>query len=99
MLVAMKRLFAMLLFCLMATAVQAWQQVNETAPEPAREFRAAWVSTVYNLDWPSRAGLSPAQQRAELLNIIEKARQMRLNAIILQVRPNADALYNSRYEP
>lgn len=99
MLVAMKRLFAMLLFCLMATAVQAWQQVNETAPEPAREFRAAWVSTVYNLDWPSRAGLSPAQQRAELLNIIEKARQMRLNAIILQVRPNGDALYNSRYEP
>ena len=53
-----------------AALAQAWQQVNENAPEPAREFRAAWVATVFNLDWPSRAGLPAAQQKAELLNII-----------------------------
>lgn len=77
----------------------AWQQVNENAGEPAREFRAAWVATVYNLDWPSRAGLPAAQQRAELLQILNQAAQLRLNAIILQVRPNSDALYNSSVEP
>ena len=77
----------------------AWQPVNENAPEPAREFRAAWVATVFNLDWPSKAGLPANQQKAELLSIIEQASKLRLNAIILQVRPNGDALYKSRLEP
>lgn len=98
MLRGVKRLL-ILLFLATALLAQAWQQVNEQAPEPSREFRAVWVSTVYNLDWPSRAGLSAAQQKAELLDILNKAVRLKLNAIILQVRPNADALYNSRYEP
>ncbi|MCQ2367208.1 MAG: hypothetical protein MJ056_08640, partial [Akkermansia sp.] len=65
----MKKLF---LFLLLAATqlVQGWQQVNENAPEPVREFRAAWVATVFNLDWPSRAGLSAAAQQTELLRII-----------------------------
>lgn len=88
-----------LLFLAAASVVQAWQQVNEQAAEPAREFRAAWVATVFNLDWPSRAGLPAAAQQAELRAILNKAAQLHLNAIILQIRPNADALYRSRYEP
>lgn len=95
----MKRLLLLFLFLATATLAQAWQQVHENAPEPAREFRAAWVSTVYNLDWPSRAGLPASRQKAELLAILDTAVRLKLNAIILQVRPNADALYNSRYEP
>lgn len=85
------------LVCL--STAYAWRPVNEGAAEPTREFRAAWVSTVFNLDWPSRAGLPAAQQKAELLRILNQAVQMRLNAIILQVRPNADAFYQSSYEP
>lgn len=97
----MKRFIAFLLlplFCL-ASLAQAWQPVAEAAGEPTREFRAAWVATVFNLDWPSRAGLSAAQQKQELLQILNKAAQLRLNAIILQVRPTADALYASSHEP
>lgn len=82
-----------------AFIAQAWQQVNEQAAEPVREFRAAWVATVFNLDWPSRAGLSASAQQAELRGILNKAAQLHLNAIILQIRPNADALYRSHYEP
>lgn len=93
-----KRLI-ILLFLTTSFIARAWQQVNEQAAEPAREFRAAWVATVFNLDWPSRAGLSAAAQQAELRAILNKAAQLHLNAIILQVRPNADALYRSRYEP
>ncbi len=89
----------LLLLCLFSFQTYAWQQVNERVPEPAREFRAAWVATVYNLDWPSRAGLSAGQQKAELLGILNKAVQLKLNAIILQVRPNGDALYKSGIEP
>lgn len=99
MLTAVKRLISFLLLMMLGTLAQAWQQVNENAPEPAREFRAAWVATVYNLDWPSRAGLPAAQQKAELLNIINQASRLRMNAILLQVRPNADALYRSSIEP
>lgn len=85
--------------CALLSTAEAWYQVRETAAEPAREFRAAWVATVFNLDWPSRAGLSAAQQRAELLQILNQAVRLKLNAVILQVRPNGDALYNSANEP
>ena len=67
-------------------------------PEP-REFRAAWVATVANIDWPSKPGLSAQSQRAEALTMLDRARQIGLNALILQVRPAADAIYPSPLEP
>jgi uncharacterized lipoprotein YddW (UPF0748 family) len=71
----------------------------ELPPEPAREFRGAWVATVYNLNWPSRPGLPAAQQQRELRAILDRAVELRLNAILLQVRPGSDALYASKIEP
>ncbi len=70
-----------------------------TLPGPMREFRGAWVATVANIDWPSRPGLTPEQQRAELVGLLDRAREVGLNAIVLQVRPQADALYFSALEP
>ncbi len=72
---------------------------REDVPEPIREFRAAWIATVWNIDWPSRAGLSPAQQRAEMVALLDLTQQLRMNAVIFQVRPAADALYHSSIEP
>lgn len=94
----MKRVVALLLM-MTALVAQAWRPVNENAPEPAREFRAVWVTTVFNLDWPSKAGLSAAQQKQELLDILNTAVKLKFNAIVLQVRPNADAIYKSSIEP
>ncbi len=71
----------------------------DTPPPIAREFRAAWVATVAHIDWPSKRGLTAAQQRAEMLELLDKAQSIGLNAIILQVRPAADALYPSALEP
>ncbi|MEO7496352.1 MAG: family 10 glycosylhydrolase [Massilia sp.] len=69
-------------------------------PPPApREFRAAWVSTVANIDWPSKSTLTVAQQQAEAIAILDRARILNLNAIVLQVRPSADAIYPSKLEP
>ena len=69
-------------------------------PPPApREFRAAWVATVANIDWPSKPGLSAAAQRTEALVLLERARTLGLNALILQVRPAGDAIYPSTLEP
>lgn len=70
--------------------------------EPAavpREFRAAWIATVANIDWPSRPGLPPDRQRAELTALLDRAVATGLNAVILQIRPSADAIYPSPLEP
>ncbi|OYT91453.1 MAG: hypothetical protein CFE43_13125 [Burkholderiales bacterium PBB3] len=71
---------------------------SEPPPAP-REFRAAWVATVANIDWPSRKGLSSAAQQEEVRTLLDRAVALKLNAIILQVRPCADALYPSELEP
>ncbi len=68
-------------------------------PAPAREFRAAWIATVGNSCWPSKPGLTTAQQKAELLAILDRAAALKLNAVIFQVRPACDALYQSSIEP
>ena len=91
-------------------ACAGWQPARELAPlDPAadspdapatpREWRAAWVATVANIDWPSRPGLSDAQQIAEMLALLDRARDTGLNAIVLQVRTSADAFYPSTLEP
>ncbi|HEU4643341.1 MAG TPA: family 10 glycosylhydrolase [Gemmatimonadaceae bacterium] len=72
---------------------------DSDAPPVAREFRGVWVASVANIDWPSRPGLSTWQQQVELLEILNRAVELHLNAVVLQVRPAADALYHSRYEP
>ena len=61
-------------------------------PAAPREFRAMWVATVANIDWPSRTGLSTAEQQQEIRKIVAVAKRLKMNALILQVRPAADAL-------
>ncbi|MEU7056512.1 family 10 glycosylhydrolase [Streptomyces sp. NPDC046197] len=63
------------------------------------EMRGMWMATVLNRDWPSRTGLSAARQRSELAVLLDAAVHRRLNTVFLQVRPTADALWPSPYEP
>ncbi|WP_406338969.1 glycoside hydrolase family 10 protein [Streptomyces sp. NBC_00649] len=65
----------------------------------ARDMRGTWLATVANRDWPSKPGLSAAQQRAELIAHLDTAVGRHLNAVVFQVRPTADALWPSPYEP
>ena len=63
------------------------------------EFRAVWVATVDNIDWPSSKNLSVAEQKAEYIKLLDMHQQNGMNAVIVQIRPAADALYPSKYEP
>src|SRR5262249_46471259 len=72
---------------------------DPAVPSPKREFRGAWVATVGNTAWPSLRGLSSEQQQAELRAILDKVIGLKLNAVVLQVRTMADALYSSDLEP
>lgn len=80
-------------------AEEIYRPVAIAPPPPAREFRGAWLVTVANKDWPSRPGLSVASQKAELIALLDRAAQLKLNAIIFQVRPSCDAMYASSIEP
>jgi uncharacterized lipoprotein YddW (UPF0748 family) len=78
---------------------EIYQPVSIMPPSPPREFRGAWIATVANIDWPSKPGLTVAEQKAELLSLLDRAVQLHLNAIIFQVRPACDAMYASPLEP
>lgn len=84
----------------LSAALLLSRQATSQPPAPIeREFRAIWVATVGNIDWPSKPGISTWDQQRELLAILDRAAALKLNAIILQVRPGADALFASTLEP
>lgn len=73
--------------------------ISLEVPAMPREFRAVWVATVANIDWPSKPGVSTEQAKGEMIAILDKCKDLRLNAVIWQVRPCCDALYDSKIEP
>ncbi len=75
---------------------------NDPAPairKAEREFRAAWIATVANINWPSKPGLSTDEQKQEAIALLDYLKEHNFNAAILQVRPQCDALYKSDLEP
>ena len=95
----MNRIRSILATFLLLPAMLLAADEKISAPPVAREFRAAWIATVANIDWPSKPGLSATQQQAELISLLDHAAQLHLNAVFFQVRPVADALYASPLEP
>ncbi len=91
--------FRLAIFSFAVLAALATGAANVVPPQPQREFRAGWVPSVGNSQWPSKRGLPVEEQKAELLAILNRAAQLKLNAIVLQVRPTCDALYASKLEP
>lgn len=94
-----KILHISLLILLGACAPALSSRSTEQPPPINREFRGVWVASVSNIDWPSKPGLPSDQQKQELIAILDRVKQLRMNAVILQVRPGADALYPSQLEP
>ncbi len=91
---------ASLLTCGTLHAQTRWPPATDEQPTaPPREFRAAWVASVANIDWPSARTLTTEQQAAEIRTITDAAAKAGLNALLVQVRPTADALYSSELEP
>ena len=84
---------------LAAVAGEAFANTPPPPPEPLREFRGAWVATVSNIDWPSNRSRTTAQAQAELTTLLDTAANLRLNAIIFQIRPECDAFYPSTIDP
>ena len=72
---------------------------TDAVNKPTSDFRGVWVATVVNIDYPSVPSADPEMLKSETVAILDKTTDMGLNAVFLQVRPTADALYKSRYFP
>jgi Uncharacterized protein conserved in bacteria len=70
-----------------------------SAQDQKREMRAVWIATVANIDFPSSQNLNSHKQKAEIIDILNKFQQNKINAIVVQIRPTADAFYYSKFEP
>ncbi len=80
-------------------AAQATQECTVDVHAQKQQLRAMWIASVFNIDWPSKPGLSADAQKAELTSWLDLAVAQRHNAVILQVRPTADAFWPSSLEP
>ena len=72
---------------------------QSASASPKYEFRAAWVASVDNIDWPSKKGLPVDSQKAEFIRLADMHKSNGMNALIVQIRPSTDAFYPSPYEP
>ncbi|MEM1059939.1 MAG: family 10 glycosylhydrolase [Verrucomicrobiota bacterium] len=102
----LRRLAPLLLWPLLALSAQAqseegiYQPESETTGATAlKEFRGVWVTTVWNINFPQKAGQSASAQKAQLRKIVATVKEAGLNAILFQVRPESDAAYESELEP
>lgn len=64
-----------------------------------KEFRAVWIATVTNIDWPSKKGLTIEEQKTEYVKLLDAVTAMGMNAVVVQIKPAADAFYPSAYGP
>lgn len=73
--------------------------VNKQAEHPKAEMRAAWIATVDNIDWPAKGVTDPEQQKQQFIQLLDELEAAGMNAVIMQIKPTADAFYPSEYGP
>lgn len=79
-----------------------WERSTPHTPLQKREYRAVWLTTLKNLDWPSRPATSPAEeerQRSELCTMLDTLQAVGINTVLLQTRLRGDVIYPSLIEP
>ncbi|KKO54116.1 family 10 glycosylhydrolase [Paenibacillus sp. DMB20] len=72
--------------------------VNQPSGMPKAEMRAAWIATVENIDWPVK-GADPEAQKLQYIKLLDQLEDAGMNAVIMQIKPTADAFYPSEYGP
>jgi uncharacterized lipoprotein YddW (UPF0748 family)/N-acetylmuramoyl-L-alanine amidase len=95
----MKKLICFLLTFVLVFAFSPVLRIGAASVPTDEDFRAVWVSSVVNLDFPSKPGLSVGEMKAEIDKTVSRAADLGLNAVVFQARPAADALYKSNIFP
>ncbi len=90
-------------FLMVALCALTGMSASYTAPK--REFRSAWIATVWALDWPHNAnggaanGSAASVQKASMIRMLDSLKNNNFNSVCFQVRAMCDAFYKSSYEP
>jgi len=66
---------------------------------PDEEFRAVWITTAFNIDWPSSAKLTSEEQKQEFVKLLESHQSYGINAVFVQIKPSGEVFWPSKYEP
>jgi uncharacterized lipoprotein YddW (UPF0748 family) len=85
-----------------APAAPATVPAADCTPDPTvpkRELRAMWIASVVNIDWPRTPGLSEQTLKDDYKAWLDLAESLNHNAVVVQIRPTADAFWPSPYEP
>ena len=98
-LIASMSIVRVLLFLVIIQYPLSAQRPAERVLNQKRQFRGVWIATVRNLDWPSKPGLNVRKMKKEYIQLLDKLKEIGMNAVVVQVRPVADAFYPSAYEP
>ena len=69
------------------------------ATNPKNEFRAVWIATVVNIDWPKTSTDNVAKQKADYIEILDTYKKLNYNAVIVQIRSVGDAFYPTKLAP
>ena len=67
--------------------------------EPDSEFRSVFIATAWNVDWPTSSGDSVITQQQQMITYLDMMADTNMNAVVFQVRPVGDAMYDSPIEP
>ncbi len=76
----------MRILLIIAISLVSIQLQAQFAPE--QELRAVWITTAFNIDWPSSTKISSEEQKAEFINLIEAHKRNGINAVFVQIRPS-----------
>lgn len=89
----MKKIFVKYFIFILLLTLNCFSMENEKSPK--REFRAVWIASVGNINWPSKQGLTIEEQKKEYIDMLNEIKALKMNAVIVQVRPVADRFYKS----
>ncbi|MEL6667491.1 MAG: family 10 glycosylhydrolase [Bacteroidota bacterium] len=92
-----KQIWLMAVFLPFAAAY--FMNLGQEVSSQERELRGVWMATVLNIDYPSRPTPQAATLQAEMRAQLRRLKRLGFNAVFLQVRPAADALYQSDIVP
>lgn len=88
-----------LLLSLLLTISFLNANAQEKGTNPKNEFRAVWIATVANIDWPKTGTDSIEKQKADFIAILDTYKKLNYNAVIVQIRSCGDAFYPTQLAP
>lgn len=95
----MIRNFSVAVLTYFMTAFFSMTYAQQNPMHPKNEFRAVWIATVVNIDWPKTSTDAVAKQQQDYIDILDGYKKLNYNVVIVQIRSVGDAFYPSKFAP